>query len=160
MPSNPRPSDQPARQRMPGHTRHSECHMAPSIYEADPPHPACWGIHDPADAAEHAAIGGVVPGYVSAGMYKRLDCPVPNTLLPQEDANGSQTKAYVSHMSSHAQNAREIHRLGILRIPRTFNSHPRMSAEPYRHVSRRGIANGSGVTRLAAHRLRAQSSAC
>lgn len=108
----------------------------------------------------HAAIGGVVPGYVSAGMYKRLDCPVPNTLLPQEDANGSQTEAYVSHMSSHAQNAREIHRLGILRIPWAFNSHPRMSAEPYRHVSRRGIANGGGVTRLAAHRLRAQSPAC
>ncbi|KFJ00338.1 hypothetical protein BPORC_1853 [Bifidobacterium porcinum] len=52
MPSSPRPSDQPARQCMPGHTRDSECRRAPSIYEADPPHPACWGIHNTTDAAE------------------------------------------------------------------------------------------------------------
>lgn len=144
-----------------------------SAHQTNQHHHACPGIRKMHDIQYSALAlstlqrqaGGLTVSRSALSVQPDTRHQTPGTKHPapgtRNDASKSRARACKCHIyPAQYANAREIHRLGILRIPRAFNSHPRMSAEPYRHVSRRGIANGSGVTRLAAHRLRAQSSAC
>lgn len=80
---------------------------------------ACRDIRNLTDAAEPCDHRRSCAGLRISGHAHDARCLVPNTPAPcySKDANSSWTEAYVSHMSGHAQNAREIHRIEIRRIP-------------------------------------------
>lgn len=96
----------------------------------------------------HAAIGGVVPGCVLAGIRKMLDVryatpctPTPCTLPLQGYQQLTDRSLHESYIQPNTQNAGKSAESESCESP----GHS-MSAEPYRHVSRRGMANGSGIS--------------
>lgn len=98
----------------------------------------------------HAAIGGVVPGYVSAGMHMMLDVryPTPCTSTPC-----TPTPNAPKMTTAHGPRPARVICPATRKMPgKSTGSESRespghsMSAEPYRHVSRRGMANGSGIS--------------
>lgn len=130
----------------------------------------------------HAAIGGVVPGCVLAGIRKMHDVryatpctPTPCTLPLQGCQQLTDRSLHESYIQPNTQNAREICRIGILRVSRAFNTGQAVSCVSCR-TARRGAShlcdvvrcgNGSGISQhdslpsasIAAYRRTSQAAA-